>query len=647
MGLRRPLVLAISVVAFCCASLGASVASRAAPNPFPSASETYYKLDVPNGTMAVRVEAQIQNSSSKDALAVPLYALPTAENIVVKRDDVLLTTKVTAGSEKLELPTTVLATLTTSLKMGNRANFVMTYDVPAHKGELLSLERGVIETAFIGQGAGSFVFVDVPSNGENYFDPGCLRVNPQPADAKSAGFDRWVCGDVAVIALNTNDPEVLKRCAALEDKCRQRESTTALFSAFVQSITDQSTRGKLEAEIPMRGGPKKLVFGFFRRDQQWAEKQFALAQAALPKLEETFGFAYPNGETVSMRQSHQIKLIGAAGIAFPEQGEVLLSPGTGFDEEVTVHELAHQWAGFNLTDGWLWEGLAEYGMRSIAPSLGITPLNRKWQSLGYKDPLITWQNGSLVGNPNYWYGKAGTFWLAFEAAIGGPESMKKVLALTSPKDIRAPFDGRWFMDNGERVSGANLDSLFLEWVFNQGSAASLLKERRAIYDSLAVLKARATTLGLSGTPSDIYDNLDVWIFGPVPDQLVRGNAVLDAYAAVVASTAEAGLPPSEGVRAAWGKKTLTETAKVIEQQRQAALVVGESLKQTAGESPDSPVARQISLAKEKFAAGDYGEASHLASSSMTGAYNLDAAAKMIEAAKRKQAAFSPGLLQQL
>ncbi len=650
MSLRRSLALALLGVASLGVSLGGPLTVQAAPtNPFPSASETYYKLDVPNGTMSVTVETLVQNGSGKDATAVPFSVLPTATNIVVKRDGVALPTKLTAGSEKLEQPGVVLATLATPMKNNTRASFVMAYDVPAHVGDLMRLEKGVIETSFIGQGAGSFVFVDVPSGGENYFDPGCLKQSSQPSEAKSGGFERWVCGDVAVVAVNTNNPDVLKRCAALDDKCRQRESTTGLFSAFVQSITDQSTRGKLEADVAMKDGTRKLVFGFFRRDEAWAQKQFAIAQAALPKLEAVFGFAYPNGERISMRQSHQIQLIGAAGIAFPEQGEVLLSPDTGFadDAEVTVHELAHQWAGFNLTEGWLWEGLAEYAMRTVLPGMGITPSNHAWTKLGYKDPLMTWRNGSLITNSDYWYGKAGAFWFAYQTAIGGPENMRKVLALTLPHDTRAPFDGRWFMDNGERVSGANLDRLFLEWIFNPVSATSLLVERRAIYDSLGVLNSKAVALGLNGTPSDIFDNLDVWSFAAVPDQIARGSTILESYAAVADLTAEAGLPPSRGVVASWGKRTMTETAAVIEQQRQAVRILRDAFMQFATEPPDSPVVRQLALAKEHFADGKFSESTRLASASLTGAINQDAAGKMIALAKTQQADFSPGFLDKL
>ncbi|MEP6872441.1 MAG: hypothetical protein ABI939_11415 [Anaerolineaceae bacterium] len=647
MSLRRSVALALFISAVVLVPLGGPLAATAAANPFPSASETYYKLDVPNGTMSVIVETLIQNGTGKDATAVPLYTLPTASNIVVKRDDVVLATKITAGSEKQEQTGVVLATVAPPMKANARANFVMTYDVPAHTGDLIRMEPGVIETTFIGQGTGSFVFVDVPSSGENFFDPGCLKQNPQSSDANSRGSERWVCGDVAVIALNTNHPDVLKRCAALDDKCRQRESASGLFSAFVQSITDTTTRGKLEADLAMKDGTKKLVFRFFRRDQAWAEKQFAVAQQALPKLEEVFGYPYPNGQRISMRQSHQIQLVGAAGIAFPEQGEVLLAPHTGFDEEVTVHELAHQWAGFNLTEGWLWEGLAEYAMRSVAPSLGVKPGERKWQSLSYKDPLVTWRNGSLVGNPDYWYGKASAFWFAYETAIGGPENMKKVLALTSPLDSRSPFDGRWFMDNGERVSGANLDRLFLEWVFNPTTAASLLSERRTIYDSLAVLNGKAVSLGLNGTPSDIFDNLDVWSFAAVPAQIARGSTILDAYAKVVALGTEAGLPTSRGVAASWGKRTLTETAAVIEQQRLTAQVLRDASKQVASEPPQSSPSEQLMLANEKFEMGDYADASRLASTILNGASNLQAASEAIAIARGRQAAFSPGFVEKI
>ncbi|MBA4180918.1 MAG: hypothetical protein C0506_10055 [Anaerolinea sp.] len=648
MNLRR-LVAAITVVCVAPFVAGTPAGASAAPsNPFPSASDTYYRLDVPNGTMSVTVELTIQNATGKEATTLPVYAMPGATNVVVMRDGVVLPTATSNAvfgqaqgtKEKVVL---VAATLPAPVKANVKTDLVATYTVPAQKGDYLRLQPGAIETAFIGQGPGSFVFVDVPSAAETYFDPGCLKVSDQPKDVTSAGLERWVCGDVAVIALNSDKPDVLKRCADLDDKCRQRESIST-FSAFVQSITDQSLRGRLETEIPLLEGNKTLAFGYFRRDQAWAEKQFAIAKQALPKLEALFGFPYPNGGTISMRQSHNIEQVGAAGIAFPDEGIVLLTPDTGFDAEVTVHELAHQWAGANLTDGWLWEGLAEYATRKVAPALGITPIDRRWQSFGHKDPLMTWYNGSLVYNPDYWYGKAGAFWTAYESAIGGPEHMVKVLAQTSPRNPRSPYDGRWFMDAGERVSTANLDSLFLEWVFNPATAASLVQDRRATYSGLNAMLARAAEMGLAGTPTDILDNLDAWSFGPVDAQVARASGLLDAYATVVRLTLEAGLPPSQGVPQSWATQPLAKTAGVVEEQRQALKVIQDSSRQFANDPEDSPGRKQIGQAAEAFAAGDFAEAKRLATSSLTSAYNQEAAGKMIGLAKKKQGEFRPGFL---
>ena len=645
----RPVVLAVAVAWVLILAVGATAGASAAPNnPFPSVSDTTYRLDVPNGTMSVSVEVTIQNASGKDAPALQMYAMPGAANIVVKRDGVALST--TTGASVLgqaqtgkEVILAVLAKLPAPVKPNTKTDLVMTYDVPAQKGDFLRLEPGAIETAFIGQGPGSFVFVEVPIAGENYFDPGCLRASTQPKDLKTSGMERWVCGDVALIVLNSNKPDVLKRCADLDEKCRQRESIST-FSAFVQSITDQSLRGRLEVDLQLQEGTKRLAFGFFRRDQVWAEKQFAIAQQALPKLEALFGFPYPNGNTISMRQSHHIEQIGAAGIAFPEEGIVLLTPQTGFDEEVTVHELAHQWAGFNLTDGWLWEGLAEYATRKVAPGLGVKMIDRRWQALGYKDPLMTWHNGSSINNPNYWYGKSGAFWMAYETAVGGAENMVQVLSLTSPHNPASPYDGRWFMDAGERVSTANLDALFLEWVFNPLTAASLVQERRATYVGLNAMLARAISLGLTGIPTDISDNLNVWGFDAVDTQVTRANAVLDTFAIVVTLTAEAGLPASEAVANSWNTQTLAKTAGVIEEQRQAGKVIIDSARQFAAEPEDSPARKQIARAVEKFALGEFAEAKRLATSSLTDAYNQGAAGEMIELAEQEQAEFHPGFL---
>jgi hypothetical protein len=256
--------------------------------------------------------------------------------------------------------------------------------------------------------------------------------------------------------------------------------------------------------------------------------------------------------------------------------------------------------------------------------------------------LSTWFNGSAVTNPNYWYGKAGSFFLAYEQAIGGREAMTKVLSRMDDEPALLPLDAGWFMDQGEWVSGKNLDSLFLDWVFNPVTAKDLIAQRRAAHDSVADLQARALTLGLTGMPSDIYDNLLAWVFDPIAGQVASANKVLDSYAAVVALSDQAGLGKPDAVNEVWGKKRIVDTAGVVEEQRLAVSTIQSSTKDLEGKPADSPAVLKLAEARDKYAAGDFSGAKSAASAAVTSAYNEVAAGKMIEIARAKQSSFSAG-----
>ena len=298
---------------------------------FNIASETYYRLDVANGTASVRVEAVVQNAQSKELATIPLWAMPKAANVVVAQCEVndrsKCMTTVEARSEAASTvpgaPTLVLATPGRALASLGKMNLVMTYDVPAQASEFVKFEPGLVEALFVSQGVGSFVYIDVPLTGENVFEPGCLKATDQPTDVREAGFQRWICGDAALIVFATEDEKTQQQCANADDRCRQRVFDMP-FSAFAQSITDQSKQGVLEAQVPLGRGPVKLQLRFFRRDEAWANAVFPVAVAVLPKLEALFGFQYPR-DTFIMRESHFIELAGAAGVAFPDQGELLLA----------------------------------------------------------------------------------------------------------------------------------------------------------------------------------------------------------------------------------------------------------------------------------------------------------------------------------
>jgi hypothetical protein len=611
--------------------------------PYAVASETYYRLDTANGRMGVTLHAEYRNENSKELAVLPVFIMPGAQNLTVTTGGQSLEMKVVEGNEAaVGAAGVATVTLPAPLKQKNRITLEASYDVaPRSGGKLMTLEPGLIETPFIGQGPGSFVLVDVPASGDTYLDPGCLRATDQPKDVKTDGLVRWVCGEVSVIALNGDDPDVLKKCAAMDDKCRQR-ALGSTFSAYVQSVTDLTKSAKLEGDVLMPSGKTvHMQLKYFKRDSAWAQRQFAIAEKAFPRLEQVFGFPYPR-DTVTMRQSHHIEFIGAAGLAFNDGGDVLLSTDTGADDEATVHELAHQWSTYkHFKSSFMVEGLAEYGLRTLAPELGITPRDWGWQSFGLNEPLSTWSNDLSGLVTEYFYGRSGSFWLAYRDAIGGAENMTTVLSRMDDEQSFWPLDAGWFMDQGEWVSGKNLDQLFLDWVYQPLTAKPLLEQRRAAHDQVTALQARAQTLGLSGMPSDIYDNLIAWVFDPVADQVVKANHVLDSYAEVVALSQGAGLGQPEGVDQSWGKKRVSDTLVVVENQRQAMNTILSSAKQLESKPADSPAWAKLSEAKDKYSAGDFAGAKSSAAAAVTSAYNEVAAGKMIDIAKKKQSEFSP------
>lgn len=615
--------------------------------PFNELSDSYYKVDPAAGTISVRVESSFYNTEKQPLASLPMWAMPLPQNVVVtlKGQDDSLKTELTPFSTAEGVPTLLNVMLPSPLKPSTRLDLVMTYTVGTQQNDFVHIEPGIVESLFVSQGRGSFALIDVPESAENYFDPGCLKASTQPGEVKSAGLERWICGEVPRSVLGRSQ-STQASCANMEDKCRQRSSWLP-FSAFAQSVTDQSLRGFAEADVKLSNKTVHVEFRYFRHDEAWAQRAFATAQAALPKLEQLFGYPYPS-DTLSLRQSHHLEMLGAVGLAYLTGGDVLLTPFKPFDDEVVVHELAHQWAGGNLAESWEIEGLAQWAMRTLAPSMGYEQRTFKWQDTGYKDNLALWQGGSLITDGEYWYGKSEAFFFAYQQAIGGPEKMHEVLAKSGDtKSPLAPFDGRWFMDRGEEVSGANLDSLFLQWVFNPATAPATLAERRAAHDTVKPLRDRAAQLGFTGLPTDLQSNLDAWAFTGIANQVAQANAVLDSYLAVAKLSQDSNLPAPDAVARSWNTGSMARTQGVIDEQRQAIESITGAGIQLKNEAADSPALKQLAEARDKYAEGDFPGAKSLASNSTATAFNQVAAGKLIELAKAKRAAYHPSFFSRI
>lgn len=614
------------------------------------ASDTFYTLDPANASITVRMEATVGSASSNDLTSVMLFAVPGADNLEVRQDGTpLVLPHILTEEDTLGTLTVVEATLLKPLRGALTADIVMTYTVGARSQEPFHVESGAIEMPFVSQGPGSFVSVDMPVAADNYLDPGCLKAASQPDSVTSAGYERWVCGEATLLSLSADDPETLERCARLDDRCRQLIPIPYIASA--QSISDHSLIATLEKPVTVNGREVSLAVRYFKGDASWAQTQFDTAVQVFPMLEDFFGFSYPH-DTLTLRQSYLIGYIGAAGVAFSRIGEVLVSDSgdTNFDREVTIHELAHQWAGNQLETSWLWEGQAEYATRSLAPRLGISlrPDHAAWESLGYTDPLARWWNGSEVLDSAYWYGKSGSFWFAYEAAVGGRENMKAILAQVAADEAEWPLDGEWFLDTGERVSGANLDSLFLQWVYPPETATKRLQERRGAWDARAALMVEASARGLTGEPAGIRLNLNEWNFPAARRDIDSARSALVTYDKAVAEAAAAGLPVAlEPVQKAWAEGTLAELHSLVEAQRTAIQVIDDSTEALADEPEGSLALAAMKDAREAYAAGDFAGAARMATEALTDSLNLESARRMIEAAGERQATFSESFLEKV
>ncbi len=606
------------------------------------ASESYYHLAVDDGRIEAVVEAEIQ-SAGDELRALTLFALPGVSDVTVTRDGTRLSHQVNAAAE--DSPATVDVTLDEPLRGSLRAELTMTYSVSAHDLAFTTVEPGYIDSVFVSQGTGSFVLIDAPQNVDTVVDPGCFLADDQPSSVSDKGYERWVCGEVAMAALFGNYDQVSGRCARMSNRCRQRTHESPM-AAFAQSVTDAARSHQLSIDVELREGAIPLRLTYFGGSGDWAREQFEIATEALPLLEEVFGHPYPH-EQVLLRESNFLAMTGAAGVAYTESGEMLLTHGGHHDEHTTVHELAHQWAGLNLDAPWLWEGLAEYATFRVAGAMGLPVHQKDWQSFEYDDPLATWQNGSAIVDPVYWYGKSGAFWQAFESAVGGPEAMTEVLSHMDDVPEALPLDGRWFLDVGERVSGADLDRLFLDWVWHPERSAPMLQERREAHDLVDELRQEAAQLGFEGLPTDLCADLDAWNFDSIPSRVADARELLRRYEDLLAGTAEAGLNPGDALHDAWAELDTSGLASLLSTHEQVVARIASAETNLSTAHEDNPAHDLYIQAREAYNSGDVEAARELASQAEETAFNARASVQMLEVAGREQERFDNNFVERI
>ena len=384
-----------------------------------------------------------------------------------------------------------------NLYFGQTYSFTITYQLAETRSDFLLITPFYIYLPAIALGDSTTVSIKTPEGS-------AWDVSLDPGDCSESGAGTYQCGA----------SEFLQVAAVVEvsrpDALLSTESTV-LLSTSELTITIQ----------------------YFPGEDAWATHIQEIASAALPALEELFGFPYQGATIVEIAERGRQDVLGYEGI-FECQGDpcrIGISPLA--DDRVAVHEFAHLWTQ-SYNQRWLAEGLAQFATERIVAQLG--PLISTGERIPPDEPvdlqLHDWGPAvNLIGasdeqraREETGYQKSFRFFEVLNQTVG-------LEALQSANAAGVEFgrhvDSRAYLDLLEEASGANLAAFFLEWVF-PSLFESVLEQRRAVRDRLVELRQVVDEVGLKLPPS-IDKLVGDWRFSSAEDAIDEADGALAAY----------------------------------------------------------------------------------------------------------------------
>lgn len=328
--------------------------------------------------------------------------------------------------------------------------------------------------------------------------------------------------------------------------CARAGSTftcTGSQGPYVAAVAEASQPARIAStafDVPLNNETVKVTLTYFQGEEATAQHQQALVTAALPVIEQAFGFNYSGPAVLNVSQGGQQAVLGYEGLAGCDSDscDVVVSPVAS--DYTVIHELSHLWTSI-YASRWLEEGFAQLSAETVAPQLPPGTVNgpapqRTPSTIPLQ--LDTWAGpSSLIGadpdevareNAGYDYS------LRFMETLRDSFGMQALQAVnrnvaTSGK----PADSRRFMDLMEAATGKSMDNLFLVWVFPD-SYRQDLADRREARDRAAGLQAQLTSEGL---PTDlltpIQSDIDAWKFEQALAALDIAESGLDTYKALL------------------------------------------------------------------------------------------------------------------
>ncbi|HUF52562.1 MAG TPA: hypothetical protein VMR52_02160 [Dehalococcoidia bacterium] len=394
----------------------------------------------------------------------------------------------------------------TLLFFGDSYNFTLSYRVPETRNDALLVIPSYYYIPLISLGDQATVTVDAPSG-----DPWQTDLTGQDCEPVGNGFQ---CG-----------------------------GSDLLYVAGYLEVRRPDLVSMIQFDAPLAASSIAVSLSFFHGEEATGEHQRAVIQAALPLLEEAYGFP-PEMPSPDVSVSH-----GGRQAAFGYEGlttclgacQIVISPIAS--EQTLIHEFAHLWSSV-YNERWLSEGFAEWVTRRVVQQIphlagGIEPYEPTSTPLqldqwGYPENLVG-ADAEYIETTAAGYDLSLRFIevLAEEVGDGALREANRRLAA---RDGAA--DSRIFMDTLEDVTRRNLDGHFLLWVLPEGSDP-LLQERR---DARNRLDSLETDIAAAGAPEGALDEVrslaSSWQFTSANTAMDAIEADVDRYAGLQSDLAD-------------------------------------------------------------------------------------------------------------
>lgn len=459
---------------------------------------------------------------------------------------------------------------------------------------------------------------------------GALRVRPSLVT-----FPAWSFGTSGEVRVQIPDAfEVHVDGDTLSDRGGELVSgpieDPSQWLALVTALNEPELTS-FEAAVPLAGGTADLEVRAFADDEAWGERTIALAERALPLLEEEIGLPYPGIGELVLTES---VALNASGIGEEPSG-VASEISIAYDEPpfTTLHQLAHVWLSESLIGArWIREGMASEVAERIAErvevSLPYDPATAVTERAAAAFPLDSWTaDAGVEGEP---YGYAASWQvireirdrigvealrttLARVAASVGPYHLGEIPPAAPAENgtvPAVPLTTRSFLDHLEAVGKTDLTDIFRARVLTEADVA-LLEARAAARTQFTELVAAADGWG---APDPVAGAMTAWSFEDASAQMVAATEWLAERDALLAQLSDAGLSAPDRLQQAYrahgggadAQAELAAERDVAESYADTADDVNaeRSLVERIGLAGGADPSRQLRLANGRFAEGD-------------------------------------------